>query len=70
MLSDTKPKRFMTWCTIKEGDGIAYIDKLLDKVQKDKKDLAKQYNVEPSAVVYIGDNKYIVCTAEGQEIRL
>ena len=49
---------------------MAYIDKLIDKVQRDKSELAKQYNVEPSAVVYIGDNKYIVHIAEGQDIRI
>lgn len=49
---------------------MAYIDKLFDKVQKDKAELAKSYNVEPSAVVYIGNNKYIVHIAEGQEIRI
>lgn len=46
------------------------IDKLLDKVRKDKAELAKSYNVGTSAIVYIGNNKYIVHIAEGQEIRI
>lgn len=46
-----------------------YIDKLLDKIRKDKKELAKSYNVATSAIVYIGNNKYIV-VKDGQEIRI
>ncbi|MGN1456945.1 MAG: hypothetical protein ACI4XP_03200 [Acutalibacteraceae bacterium] len=48
---------------------MAYIDKLLKKVEKDKKELAREYNVEYSSVVYIGNNKYIV-VVDGKEIRI
>lgn len=40
-----------------------------EKVRKDKKELAESYGVSESAVVYIGDNKYIV-VKDGQEIRI
>lgn len=46
-----------------------YIDKLLDKIRKDKEELAKSYDVVISAIVYIGNNKYIV-VKDGREIRI
>ena len=46
-----------------------YIDKLLKKVERDIKKLAEQYDVSISAVVYIGDNHYIV-VKDGKEIRI
>lgn len=53
----------------RKGIDNMYIDKLLDKIRKDKKELAKSYNVATSAIVYIGNNKYIV-VKDGQEIRI
>lgn len=47
-----------------------YIDKLLDKVRKDKKELAKAYDTYESSIVYIGNNKYIVVLKNGQEIMI
>lgn len=47
-----------------------YFDKLMEKVMKDKKELAKSYGVNTSQVVYIGNNKYIVVTNDGKEIRI
>ena len=47
-----------------------YIDKLLEKVARDRKSLATSYNTDESKVVYIGDNKYIVITQDGKEIRI
>lgn len=44
-------------------------NKAIAKAQKDKIELAKQYNVSSSSVVYIGDNHYIV-VKEGIEIRI
>ena len=46
-----------------------YIDKLYEKVTRDKKKLAEEYDVSISAVVYIGDNHYIV-VKDGKEIRV
>ena len=40
----------------------------IDKAVKDKAELAEQYNVPVSAVVWIGDNKYII-VKDGEEIR-
>lgn len=39
----------------------------IDKAQKDKKELAKEYDVPESSIVWIGDNKYIVIK-DGKEI--
>lgn len=39
------------------------------KAQRDKAELALSYNVPVSAVVWIGDNKYIVIK-DGVEIRI
>ena len=41
----------------------------LEKAITDKKDLARQYNVSPSSIVWIGDNHYIV-VKDGKEIRI
>ena len=42
---------------------------VINKAQKDRSELAKQYNVSLSCVVWIGDNKYIV-VKDGKEIRI
>lgn len=42
---------------------------VIEKAQKDRKELAKQYNVSPSSIVWMGDNKYIVIK-DGKEIRI
>lgn len=47
-----------------------YIEKLVEKVRRDKKELAKSYKTTESSIVYIGDNKYIVVTQDGKEIRI
>ena len=47
-----------------------YIDKLLEKVRKDKKELAIAYDTDESKIVYIGNNKYIVVLKDGQNIRI
>lgn len=39
----------------------------IDKAQKDKKELAKEYDVSESSIVWIGDNKYILIK-DGKEI--
>ena len=41
----------------------------IKKVQRDKEELAQSYEVPISAVVWIGDNKYIVIK-DGEEIRI
>lgn len=41
----------------------------IKKAQKDKKEIAKKYNVSYSAVVWVGDNKYIVIK-DNKEIRI
>ena len=47
-----------------------FIDKLMEKVARDKKSLAETYGTAESSIVYIGDNKYIVVTQDGKEIRI
>ena len=47
-----------------------YYDKLMEKVARDRKSLAQSYNTDESKVIYIGDNKYIVITQVGKEIRI
>lgn len=42
---------------------------VIDKAQKDKTELAAQYDVSVSAIVWLGDNKYIVIK-DGNEIRI
>jgi hypothetical protein len=41
-------------------------DAAIEKAIKDKAELAKAYNVPVSAVVWIGNNKYIVVTEKGE----
>lgn len=41
----------------------------IEKAKKDRTELAKEYGVPESAVVWIGDNKYII-VKDGKEIRL
>ena len=45
-------------------------NKLMEKRQRDKKDLASSYNTDKSKIIYVGDNKYIVVTRDGKEIRI
>lgn len=42
---------------------------MIDKAQKDQVDLAREYSVSPSSIVWIGDNKYIVIK-DGCEIKI
>ena len=42
-------------------------DKVIEKVKKDKEELAKLYGVPVSSIVWKGDNKYIVIK-DGKEI--
>lgn len=41
----------------------------IDKAIKDKQELAKEYGVSASSIVWIGDNKYIV-VKDGEQIRI
>lgn len=41
----------------------------IEKAQKDSIELAREYGVSRSCVVWIGDNHYIVCK-DGKEIRI
>lgn len=41
----------------------------IEKAQRDSQELAQSYDVPISAVVWIGDNKYIV-VKDGEEIRI
>ena len=41
----------------------------LEKAIADKRELSKQYNVPISAIVWIGDNHYIV-VKDGREIKI
>lgn len=42
---------------------------MIEKAQKDRVELAHEYGVSPSSIVWIGDNKYIVIK-DGCEIRI
>ena len=44
-------------------------DYKLEKAKKDKAELAKQYNVPLSSIVWAGDTKYIIVKDDG-EIRI
>lgn len=41
----------------------------IEKAQRDREELTQSYDVSISAVVWIGDNKYIV-VKDGEEIRI
>ncbi len=47
-----------------------YFDKLMEKVRRDKKELATTYNTDETKIVYIGNNKYIVVLLDGTELRI
>ena len=42
----------------------------IEKIQRDKKELASSYNTDKSKIIYVGDNRYIVVTRDGKEIRI
>ena len=44
-------------------------NKPIEKAQKDRRELAREYEVPDSAVIWLGDNKYIVIK-DGVEIRI
>ena len=41
----------------------------IEKAQKDCIELATKFGVSPSAVVWVGDNHYIVCK-DGKELKI
>lgn len=45
------------------------MNKVIDKATRDKMELANLYDVSTSAIVWIGDNHYIV-VKDGKEIRV
>jgi hypothetical protein len=47
-----------------------YIDKLMEKIKRSKKELAEAYNTDESKVAYIGNNKYIVVLSDGKDVRV
>lgn len=46
-----------------------FSEKAIEKAQRDCAKLAEEYNVPEPAVVWIGDNKYII-VKDGKEIRI
>lgn len=46
---------------------MSFAHKAVEKAQKDKQELAKSYNVPVSAVIWMGNNKYIVIK-DGRQI--
>lgn len=48
---------------------MSFAEKAIEKARRDRAELAKTYNVPESAVVWIGDNKYIV-VKDGKAIRI
>lgn len=46
-----------------------YAKNAIAKAHRDREELAKEYGVLPSAVVWIGDNHYIV-VKDGKEIKI
>lgn len=49
--------------------GMSYAGKVIEKAQHDRLELAKEYGVPVSSIVWMGDNKYIVIK-DGQEIHV
>lgn len=46
-----------------------YLDKLYERVNEQRKKLSEEYNVSESAIVWIGNNHFIICKNE-QTIRI
>lgn len=44
-------------------------NKAIEKAMKTKNELAKEYNVSTSSIVWIGNNHYII-VKDGKEIRI
>ena len=42
---------------------------VIEKAQRDKKELAEQYGVSTTSIVWTGDNRYIV-VKDGKEIKI
>lgn len=41
--------------------------KIIEKAQRDKAELAAEYGVETSSIVWVGDNRYVI-VKDGAEI--
>lgn len=48
---------------------MSWIDKRLEKIRQWKKELAEQYKISESAVIWKGGNKFIV-VKDGKEIEI
>ncbi len=48
---------------------VSFAYKSIEKAQKDKEHIAAAYDVPTSAVIWLGNNKYIVIK-DGKEIRI
>lgn len=48
---------------------VSFAHKTIEKARRDCEELAREYAVSVSSVVWIGDNKYIV-VKDGNEIRI
>lgn len=44
------------------------MEKMLDRVKKDIKELSKMYNTDESKIIWRGLNRYIVITKDNKEI--
>ena len=46
-----------------------YLDKLYERINEQRKKLSEEYNVSENAIVWIGNNHFIICKNE-QTIRI
>nr|DAH15372.1 MAG TPA: hypothetical protein [Caudoviricetes sp.] len=46
------------------------MEKVLDRVKRDIKELAKMYSTDESKIIWRGFNRYIVITKSGEEIQV
>lgn len=44
------------------------VEKVLDRVKRDIKELSKMYNTDESKIIWRGFNRYIVITKDNKEI--
>lgn len=49
---------------------MSYPEKAIQRAGLDREELAAEYDVPASRVVWIGNRNYIIVTADGREIRI
>lgn len=49
---------------------MTYAEKAIEKAYKAKNELAKEYNVSTSQIVWLGGANFIICLVDGREIQI